>query len=65
MNPIQKIRKTLYDAIFNNKLQTEEGTAKPNCKKCFGRGFIGENLTFGGKEPCSCVKPRDSKGRIK
>lgn len=25
----------------------------PNCKKCYGRGFVGINLTFGHKVACS------------
>jgi hypothetical protein len=30
--------------------------AKTNCKKCYGRGFIGQNITYGEPQPCTCLK---------
>lgn len=38
-----------------------DGTVFANlsCKKCYGRGYIGKNLTTGKLVPCKCVKTRD------
>ena len=30
----------------------------PNCRKCYGRGYLGTGDT-GMKVPCSCVGPKD------
>jgi hypothetical protein len=30
------------------------GEPDPNCRKCFGRGHVGKNLTTGLFVPCSC-----------
>ena len=29
--------------------------AKPSCKKCYGRGWIGKNVKTGQLVPCKCV----------
>lgn len=29
----------------------------PNCKRCFGRGHTGFNVTTARFEPCKCTKP--------
>ena len=30
--------------------------AKPNCPKCYGRGYVGFNKTTQQRQPCSCLR---------
>ena len=30
--------------------------SKPNCPKCYGRGYVGTNLTTGQKQLCKCLR---------
>ena len=32
--------------------------AKSNCNKCYGRGSIGQNITHGEPQPCTCLRMR-------
>lgn len=32
-----------------------------NCKICYGRGYIGRDVTTGNYIPCKCVKPKKSR----
>lgn len=36
-------------------LETLKSRAKPRCKRCYGRGFIGRNVTTGLYHPCPCT----------
>lgn len=31
---------------------------KPNCKKCYGRGYIGRRADTGEPIPCTCIYPK-------
>ena len=33
---------------------------KKNCKKCYGRGFIGRKADTGEPIPCTCIFPKNS-----
>lgn len=34
---------------------------KPNCKKCYGRGYLGRKVNTGEPIPCSCIFPKETR----
>ncbi len=36
---------------------------KVNCRKCFGRGWIGYNTATNKPIPCSCILPKETDDR--
>lgn len=37
---------------------------KSNCKKCYGRGYVGTNIKTGKVVPCSCCYSRKTDTRL-
>jgi len=41
------------------KKSETDGLPKPDCKKCYGRGYIGVNIQTNEFIPCECTAPVD------
>lgn len=33
----------------------------PNCKKCYGRGYLGRKADTGEPIPCTCIYPKETR----
>ena len=49
---------------FENTTKLLKGLAKPNCIRCYGRGYIGKEIKRDVLIPCICVNREELKNKI-